>query len=689
MPVIQLADRFGLEADIQPDPSSAFARYFRNLTRFRFSELNAAELRDSSLGNLPVQQLRAGLAVESGAGPAGLEAGASAALAVSREGGQSLLSLSLWARVAAELAGPHFGVEAGGSFAVTNQRSYPPTTAFGEALRGLVCGFAVPGDAADLAAMESGTVSTVDVRGRLKFSATASLANAVNPLASVSLPLPQGLPQIRTGGLVEVGASFELFGDYQVRAEKTAPDRVRLAWRRRAGSDFSLKLSAKAGLLSGGEGGAGALAGQVLGGLLAEPPSGDFLRDTGLSQEQIRQIEGAVRAGVERRLELAAAFEWGALRSDQTAFLFEVDLSALDENGRQALAEALRGELAALLAEPAGIRMIESVSLALRRKRHTFRINLLGIYNVRTVTELARQGKVLFDPETGDLLLSDAVTASRLEMERVNFGAESKKLRKLLAETFLVTAAYRASKLLVEAPELESCHTYFELTAQTSRQDMKDNLDVPQALGLLAAEEKREMLLLAENFGRTTLFAETRYNDSLTTRLFLDEQGQPRDQAVYERAGREAVQLLVERGDPQDFRRRPAIDDELWRSMKSLGQANFRTLFPDRQVEALIAADYSVIVWWAETMRRTAEKLAELHRFFAEHPAPSPDDPEFPRLRQELARHLESVAENTKPQFGDPWGLVAMDRVAGSQAPARVEITGPLLALRLERSGTA
>ena len=99
-------------------------------------------------------------------------------------------------------------------------------------------------------------------------------------------------------------------------------------------------------------------------------------------------------------------------------------------------------------------------------------------------------------------------------------------------------------------------------------------------------------------------------------------------------------------------------------------------------------ADYTLIIWWAETMRHTAEKLAEVRRFFAGPVEPSPDDPQFRKLREGLAKQLASVAENTKPQFGDPWGLVAMDRVSGRQAPARVEITGPVVALRLERRET-
>ncbi len=40
----------------------------------------------------------------------------------------------------------------------------------------------------------------------------------------------------------------------------------------------------------------------------------------------------------------------------------------------------------------------------------------------------------------------------------------------------------------------------------------------------------------------------------------------------------------------------------------------------------------------------------------------------------------------TKGEFGDPWGLVAMDLVSGRRATARVQVTGPIVALALERA---
>ena len=42
-----------------------------------------------------------------------------------------------------------------------------------------------------------------------------------------------------------------------------------------------------------------------------------------------------------------------------------------------------------------------------------------------------------------------------------------------------------------------------------------------------------------------------------------------------------------------------------------------------------------------------------------------------------LASHLAKVAKNTREEFGQPWGLVAMNEASGRRAPASILILGP------------
>jgi hypothetical protein len=43
------------------------------------------------------------------------------------------------------------------------------------------------------------------------------------------------------------------------------------------------------------------------------------------------------------------------------------------------------------------------------------------------------------------------------------------------------------------------------------------------------------------------------------------------------------------------------------------------------------------------------------------------------------------VASKTKSEFGDPWGLVAMDTVSGGKAAAKALLMGSALAILRER----
>ena len=61
-------------------------------------------------------------------------------------------------------------------------------------------------------------------------------------------------------------------------------------------------------------------------------------------------------------------------------------------------------------------------------------------------------------------------------------------------------------------------------------------------------------------------------------------------------------------------------------------------------------------------------------------------DPEFQSLRQDLAAHLKKVAAATSEQFGEPWGLIAMDEASGRRAGASILVTGPKFVTKKQRA---
>lgn len=735
MPTIKLADKFGFVGDVEFPEDAGIVKYIRNLRELNVSGLNLSALREVPLDKVPVKSASGGLSFEQpvqlginrvemtvkgeGAGKITLVSPKDKQLfdpelfgePIPVEADQFYFSIGVEAALSTELSREvrdlGFGFEAGSQAALAVYKPFRRTGAGGgsfppfvQALQETAKDFVVLGDLDDLSRMSAGLVATVEGRGSLKFSGEAELLSVVNPLASVDLPSPVGELQVVSGNSIKVGASFELFGSYQIRAQKLDAKRVRLGFYKKRGTEFTLTASARGGV-SAGVGESDFLL-QLLKAVSKNPEvDKELLTEGGLSKDRIGEIEEAVKAAISRKLELALGFELSATNSADAAFDYEIDFSKLAPEGRQAVHLALDGDLSALVSNeaalPKGITLRRSILGETKKKKHTFKFNLLGIYNFISVSALILKGRVMYVPETGELLITDTATASRIKASTSNFAADHSKLRKVLAESFLVTLAYRGSKLLVQSPTLEISHSYFELHSKTNRETMKNNLDVAETLGLLTRQEKDKMLAASNDFGSTTLYVETQYGDDLAARLFLDANGRPRAEEEYEQAGRDAIKSLVQAGEPDDYRRLPATDNALWKELRQSG--NPQTFRLNGKIKSLraekklpleiivggIGTDFLVIRWWAREMRRMGEKLSEMRDFLKKHPNVDPENNDFKALRRGLAEHLKGVASRTRSEFGDPWGLVAMDAAAGKTSKASARVTGPRIAFARER----
>lgn len=735
MPKVKLTDNFGFDGDVELPEDAGVVKYIRSLKQIKVTELNLNALAQIPLDKVPLKSASAGLSFEQPV-PIGInqvemtvkaEGGGRLRLVgpkdkqlfdpdvfgepIKVEEGQFYVSVGVTAVLAANLSAEardlSFGFDAGReiSFAV-----YKPFAKFGtpgafkpfvQAVQETARDFVLLGDVDDLAKMGEGLVATAEGVGKMKFSAEAELLSLVNPLAKIDLPEPGGEIKVTAGGSVKVGATYQLTGEYQVRAQKLDKRRVRLGFYKKRGREFTLSVSAK--------GGAAASVGdfdlfeRVLKAVSRDPElDKKQLAEGGLDAGRIKEIEDAVKAAVSRKLELAASLELSASNSDAAAFDYDIDLAKLGADGRQALHKALDGDLTALAggaaAMPAGITLRRSIFTEIHKKKHTLKLNLLGIYNFISMGSLTVNGRVMFVPETGELLITDKATASHIQAATSNFAADQNKLHKVLAESFLITAAYRGSQTVVQNPALSITHSYFELhSPKTSRQTLKDNLDVVEVLGLLTKQEKEKLLGSFDDFGSTTFYAETTYDDALAASLFLRADGTPRDEAEFERAGRDALKLLIQQGDEHDYRRFLGSDDALWNEIKRVGNpAAFKTIekvkairnaakLTMENVVGVLGADKSLIVWWTQEMRGLALKLAEIRNAIKANPTLSPDSNTFKGLRRDLTKHLKGVAERTKDEFGDPWGLVATDLATGRNAKVKVRVTGPRVALRRER----
>ncbi len=719
MSTFQISDGVNASVDVTPNPGSAFVRYFRMLSDISLAGATQALRSGMTLADPALTSFSAGTAfqepIDVGTSQVDLKIGGgiSGSLGVFVPHGDApklfdpdpyddpiavapddrYVSFGVTATinpsVGSTVGDLKFGLTAGGSASFTNYRKFsvkPVPPQLTDAIRDSIAQFVIPADIEDLQALVPGQIVTIDGNGSVKFSATADLLTAVNPLASLSLPGPVDTVAIKAGGSITVDADVQLSGEYQIRVTKVAEDLVHLAYYRKADQALDVKVTASAGLSA--TVGDTDLLGKLISAISADPKAdADQLKKAGLTPVEIQNIQEALKAAIARSIEIAVSEELNATREEKAAFSYDIDLGSLTPLSKQAIHSALDGDLSALTADPSnllpGIHAAQDVFSNIRQRKHALEINLLGIINFGWLSKLIASGKTIYDPTTGQLVIADSATASGVTTVVANVGvADTEKLRRVLAESFLITVAYHGARRAGLAPSLTTSHSFFALNQHTSQETLRDELDVSVALDLLDGAAQKKIVESAPEFGSTLFLTATGYDSDLAQQLFLLG-NQPRSQEFYEQAGLAAIACLVHDGDVDEARLRPTRDVDLWRKMKEVGQPGIKSFFPgvpDPVVGAIIA-DYSVIVWWAEAMQGTANKLAAMLSFLATHPTADDENNDFRKLRSDLANHLQSVATNVREEFGRPWGLLAMFLASGKRAGCRYTLIGRTVTL--------
>jgi hypothetical protein len=722
VPIVPIADGFGLNLQASLNPNSAFAKYFQSPPALSVIQQDLASLQDVPLAGFPLKSTEIGVnfaeptALASTSPQFAGSVAASASLSVIAGGklfdpdpfdspidvpsGHAYLGLGVKATLAPGVQMTSgkldFGFAATSTLCLWNYKSFATTSTsptFKAALQAGVQEYVIPLQLDDIAAMGVGDVATIEGTGSLQVSGTLNLLTAVNPLVSLSSSALPTTLSIKEGASVDVSACFKIQGDLQIRVQKVDAATARLGFYRKRGADLTVDVNPSVGVTAGTS--STDFISAILGTIGPSPfPSPADLEKAGLTKDKQETVVSALKAGVQRSLALAVQAELHALASQEAAFLYEVSLHELEPDGVNAIQDALRLNLSALSESapslPKGIREIQSVLTTTRSKAHTLKLNLLGIYNFDSTNDLTLKGTVLTDPASGAIVITDSASAKRIA-GAVNYLANPDKLRKVLAQSFLITAAYRGSGLITHAPSLKVSYWHFAEHASTDRSTMADSLLVLERLGLISAAQEQQTLARTEAFGRSSFYVSTDYDDALSESLFLQSTGQPRGLDEYESIGRQALELLIVPGGDDSFRLQGLQDDAVWQKVKATGGTlvNLAQVFPGLDASSqipVIAGDYVLIEWWGNAMFKLAQSLSVAKRFFSQQPPPAANSAPAKQVQAELWRQMAEVASNTHDRFSDPWGLLAMDLASRQQSEASAQIVSPGLTLSVERT---
>lgn len=542
--------------------------------------------------------------------------------------------------------------------------------------------FVIPACVDDLKHLKPNDVCTVAGQGTLTVSGSVDVALPLNPLASVNLPLNVGTLAVQDGVMAGLSASLALSGSFQIRVESLAGGAVRLSYLRDRGASFETDISGSAGV-SVNLGSTDLLA-KLLGAIGTDKVDQKML--DGLTADQIATFNSTLKAGIDHSL--AASLDLALSKSIDTPVTFQYDIqpNQLDASSAGAVNRALRGDLSQLtdLEEKAGpdgtiapgVKLLNSVFSTAKASGFALKLNLLGIVNLISSSQLLSNCEILFDAASGDVTINETAESDRLSAIVDPFKRQD-ALRKAMFESVLVTTTYVVSKA-VTMPALSCEAAHFAMNSNASRQTVSDYTNWLVALNLIKSDQRAGIIDQAGKGDKSTCVVRAPLDDAGCDNLFLDSQGGVREKSVYLEIGRRALQALLDPAlNPVDqFRYDFLNNDATWQQAVGMGPSGeLRTLMTlpstDPRFDIVfsdISGDLYDIVWWADSMQKAGKALRDMRSFLAGRDAAGlAHDPDFAKRRDGLQKVMVGVVGASRVRFREPWGLVCLYWAAGSR----------------------
>lgn len=568
-----------------------------------------------------------------------------------------------------------FGLDAESDLTIEFVKAFSSAAAepsLGGAVGQMLSAFVIPATLADLGLLRAGDVCTVSGEGSLSLQADFDIAASVNPLASVKLPLNVGSLDVKDGLMAGVSATLTLSGGYQIRASGLAGGPIVLSFLKKKGA--SLRAGVTASASASVQFGATDLLAGLMGAISKSPSDPKILE--GLTAEEVGTFNAALRDGVNHSLQASLDLALCTAKEDDALFEYEIHPDALDDSSTAAVNAALHGNLAGLTGPraPAGITPRSSLLTRMRSHGVTLHVNLLGIVNLISVSNLIHKCEILSDLASGSITIKETAQSERIGAI-VKPYARQEALRKALFESVLVTTTYRASGA-VAMPQLHCCNLHFVEHRDTDAPTVRRCLNWFVALNLMTANDAAAALSEYSGDKASTCLLRTELDDSACENLFRSD-GKPREEAYYREYGRHALRALLDpdTDEIESARCRFLDDPATWARAVQRGPGpTLRELVPlaptnprFEQVLADVSGDLYDIVWWAQTMTKASAALLSMRQFLkGRDPLSLKDDPEFQKNCDALQQLMLSVVAKSQARFGDPWGMVSLFWSAGS-----------------------
>ncbi len=553
--------------------------------------------------------------------------------------------------------------------------SPPPLPLLLEACGVAFSNFSLSTNASAIRKQPPSTVNVTEVNGSITAAVSFDQPFAMNALASANLPFNESA-SIQPTVTLSLGTSLLVAGDFLVHCYKISDSVVRMGVYKKHGSTLTVTLSAGAGIEGeiGGD--------NVLNALLKAALPGVDVAAAGLSGDTAATLNSVVRDGLCRNLSANLNAACSAAFTNEAALLYDVQLDAGDDSAAtdSALGSALRGDWTALEALP-NARRIRNIAVETLEKKRSVTVNLFGFYSAISTMDYLKTCTVLID-ESGQVVITDKMDASRISASISPYAADSDRLRQALMEDFLCTAIYAVvgGKLNLNLSVMQSYHRY---RSNMSAPEMREAVSLGYALGLIPQGSLDATLNAMPSFSHALVSVGVHYDTPALLDIFYKDPASQtqRSNAELEQAGRDVMCLLLNPADPTDAVRLSVLrNSSAWAQMDEIGNTAAFGGIPELSglgptQLAVVTADWISIVWWAQALAQIAPALSATMLALSQAPGNPSQDAGFMKARAKLANVLGDVTRNTSAAFVHGWGAAVMFALSGRHGTAEMDLT--------------
>lgn len=498
-------------------------------------------------------------------------------------------------------------------------------------------------------AIPQDAIYTSDLAGTVKVGGSWSLPLAVNQLSLADAKLPFNASiSVAPALTVKVAGDIALTSEFNVRFRRQTPSLLYVGLYRKKGRTLEASFATGAGL--GANAGKTDLINQFF---TAVSPGIDTAN---LQPGDALKIQEVLKDSIHRSLAISLNAACSAALSDEAAIAYAIDISVVDQATKDAIGKALGGDWSGFSTLP-NARKLRNVITDTLDTKFSLTVNLLGIYNYRSLADFVKTLRVLNNDTDGSVTITDTATASRIMTASTPMSAQDDQLRAALYEGFVATATYQALLTGIGVkPTFCATQDLLLYEASLDYGHALKQLNAGEVLGVMPPAVKTKLPSFGSPVQHARFAASRKYtNDDVLRFFFSDVQSlMPHD--GLSQIGRQVLAGLLDPQDLTDQKRIAALQsDQAWSEM----DANPAQILPPYY------SDWYDVTMWAAALTAAAPLLADAIRYARTVQGDPTIDPAFMKKRAALAMALDGVTHNTHAAFEKAFAICAMSTLAG------------------------